>query len=105
MTGDVFSGGIHTGMIGPLIENGRGAALFIAADYILGNNRYIKAVDELVNAVIDFGVNVIGTAGQYDDTLFGGTGFFNNTLAEQTYRIFSWGSPSDDEYRQIHGRT
>ena len=54
-------------MIGPLVEHARFCPMQQAAERVLADDDGAHRADKLVDAVVDFRVEMIGTAAEHDD--------------------------------------
>ena len=54
-------------MVGPLVQHRGVEFLLVPAHRVLGDHRGALPDDQLVDAVVDLGVNMVGTARQHDD--------------------------------------
>ena len=65
---NVAGSGVKARMVGPLVENMHFDRLFDPlADHILRNDRRAEAGDQLVDAVVDFRIYVIGPSRKDND--------------------------------------
>ena len=55
-------------MVGPLVEDAQGALEARVDDGVLGEDGHSQAHDDLGDAVVDLGVEVVGAARQHDAT-------------------------------------
>ena len=51
-------------MVGPLVAHAKGALEALVNDGVLGEDGHSQANDDLGDAVVDFGIEVVGTARQ-----------------------------------------
>ena len=55
-------------MVGPLVAHAKGALQALVDDGVLGEDGHSQANDDLGDTVVDFGVEVVGTARQDNST-------------------------------------
>ena len=84
LLGDVFRSTVHTRVVGPLIENVYLGRVGQLPYRVLGNNDKSERRDELIDAVVDLGVNVIRTACDDRDIKTVLVGVANGLLTLQT---------------------
>ena len=64
---DEFCRRVQPRMIGPLVEHARFCPMQQAAERVLADDDGAHRADKLVDAVVDFRVEMIGTAAEHDD--------------------------------------
>ena len=60
-------GGVEPGVIGPLVEHAGLEGRFLLADAVLADDRRTAGADQLVDAVVDLRVHMIGPSRQHDN--------------------------------------
>ena len=68
-------------MVGPLVQHAGGELLHPVGDAVLGDDRRAVAGDEVVDAVVDLRVHMVGTPGQHDDAPALTAGFVDDLAA------------------------
>ena len=66
LVADAGGGLVEARVVGPLVEDAQGALEARVDDGILGENGHAQADDDLGDAVVDLGVEVVGAARQHD---------------------------------------
>ena len=89
MAGDEFGSSIETGMIHPLIRDAhRTFGIKVDRETVLGEHREPEACDHFRNAVVDLGINVIGTACENNAAAMRGLHLFQHAGALLTDVLF-----------------
>lgn len=71
LCGDILGGTVHPGMVGPLVQRLEFRRLRQVRHAVLSDDCQPQAADQLMDAVVDLRVDVVGSAGKDDDLLSG----------------------------------